>query len=48
MKSRVVTRDRQYIKSLKFASNEAAGLKVDILEALFYSQELAIPYLVCR
>ena len=31
--------------SLKFASDEAAGRKVDILEPLFHSQQLALPNL---
>ena len=30
------------IVSLQFASDEAAGLKVDILEPLFYSQSLSL------
>ena len=41
MESRVV--EIVDIVSLKFASNEAAGWKVDILEPLFYSQQLATP-----
>ena len=31
--------------SLKFASDEAAGWKVDILEPLFYSHQFALPNL---
>ena len=31
------------IVSSKFASDEAAGWKVDVLEPLFYSQQLAMP-----
>ena len=41
MKSRVI--EIVNIVSLKFASDEAAGCKVDILEPLFYSQLLAMP-----
>ena len=38
MKSRIVEIADNYNVSLKFASDEAAGWKVDILEPLFYSQ----------
>ena len=41
MKSRVL--ENVGIVLLKFATDEAAGWKVDILEPLFYSQQLAIP-----